>query len=293
VIRLETCTGAGVLPHLPALARLRAEIFAEWPYLYAAEPAEESEHLRRYAEGEGAAVILAIDGAEAVGAATCQPMSQAAAAVREAFEAAGRDPARHCYFGESVLRREFRGQGLGVAFLAAREAVGPRPWPRHGRLLRRGARPGRPPPPGRTRPARWLLAPARLCASPRAGLLLHLARDRRGRAGAASPVLLAEGAGVRLACLSWPVEPLEDVAAYAARLDRWAGEAKASGADLLLLPEYAGLEIAPSGDAASELRAAVARAPPCWPRCATCPSVMACGSAPARCRWPAKGARRS
>ncbi|HZH45143.1 MAG TPA: GNAT family N-acetyltransferase [Roseococcus sp.] len=123
MIRLETCTGAGVLPHLPALSRLRAEVFAEWPYLYDADPAEESEHLRRYAEGEGAAVILALDGAEAVGAATCQPMSQAATAVRGAFEAAGRDPGRHCYFGESVLRREFRGQGLGVAFLAAREAV--------------------------------------------------------------------------------------------------------------------------------------------------------------------------
>ena len=66
---------------------------------------------------------------------------------------------------------------------------------------------------------------------------------------------------MRLACLSWPVEPLQDVATYAARLSHWAGEAKAGGADLLLLPEYAGLEIAPSGDAAAELRAAVARAP--------------------------------
>lgn len=122
MIRLETCTGAGVLPYLPALARLRAEIFAEWPYLYAADPSQESDHLRRYAEGEGAAVVVALDGAEAVGAATCQPMRHASAAVREAFEAAGRDPATHAYFGESVLRGRYRGQGLGVAFLAAREA---------------------------------------------------------------------------------------------------------------------------------------------------------------------------
>ena len=44
------------------------------------------------------------------------------AAVQDAFSRVGRDPAAHTYFGESVLRRAYRGRGLGVAFLAAREA---------------------------------------------------------------------------------------------------------------------------------------------------------------------------
>ena len=122
MIRVETLTGEAALPFLPALARLRGEVFAEWPYLFQANPAEESDHLRRYAEGEGAALVVALDGEEPVGVATCQPMRLAAASVQEAFTRAGRDPAAHMYFGESVLRRPFRRQGIGVSFLAAREA---------------------------------------------------------------------------------------------------------------------------------------------------------------------------
>ncbi|MFL1461891.1 GNAT family N-acetyltransferase [Roseococcus sp. DSY-14] len=122
-LRLETLRGAALLRHLPSLGRLRGAVFREWPYLYQADDAYEAAYLRKYAEGEGAAVVVALDGEAAVGAATCQPMLQADAPVREAFAAAGRDPAAHCYFGESVLLPEYRGQGIGVVFLAAREAV--------------------------------------------------------------------------------------------------------------------------------------------------------------------------
>lgn len=122
MIRVETLTGAAVVPYLPALAQLRGEVFAEWPYLYEADPAQDAGHLRRYAEGEGAALVVALDGAEPVGVATCQPMRLASASVQDAFARAGRDPAAHMYFGESVLRRSYRGQGIGVRFLAAREA---------------------------------------------------------------------------------------------------------------------------------------------------------------------------
>jgi predicted amidohydrolase len=69
-----------------------------------------------------------------------------------------------------------------------------------------------------------------------------------------------------LACLAWPVEPLADVAAYAAKLDAWCAEAKARGADLLLAPEYACVELGAAlagvamADEAAELRAMVAAA---------------------------------
>lgn len=75
-----------------------------------------------------------------------------------------------------------------------------------------------------------------------------------------------------LAALAWPVEPTPDIAAYAAKLDDWVGAAKAGGADLVLMPEYACVElgaalagrVAPEArdprvppDAATELRAMV------------------------------------
>ncbi|MFL1461890.1 carbon-nitrogen hydrolase family protein [Roseococcus sp. DSY-14] len=72
---------------------------------------------------------------------------------------------------------------------------------------------------------------------------------------------------MRLAVLAWPVEPLRDVAAYAAKLEAWARRAKAAGAHLLLCPEYACVELGAAlagttrADEAAELRAMVAAAP--------------------------------
>ena len=111
-LHLITLTGADQAPYLDAVAQLRATVFAEWPYLYAA-PAGAS-----FTPTPGTALVLALDGDRAVGAATCQPMEEASAPVR----AAGLDPATHCYFGESVLLPEYRGRGAGVRFFAAREA---------------------------------------------------------------------------------------------------------------------------------------------------------------------------
>ncbi|WP_421993207.1 carbon-nitrogen hydrolase family protein [Roseococcus sp.] len=69
-----------------------------------------------------------------------------------------------------------------------------------------------------------------------------------------------------LAALAWPVEPTASVTAYAAKLDHWLEAAKAGGADLVLMPEYACVELGAtlaggtSTDAATELRAMVAAA---------------------------------
>lgn len=121
-LTFETLRGAALHPLLPALARLRIEVFREWPYLYEGDAAYEQTYLRAYAEAPGAAVVVCRAGSEVVGAATCEPMTEGHAPVRQAFEAAGLDPAAFCYFGESVLLRPFRGQGAGVRFFTEREA---------------------------------------------------------------------------------------------------------------------------------------------------------------------------
>ena len=64
---------------------------------------------------------------------------------------------------------------------------------------------------------------------------------------------------MKLATLAWPVEPTSGIEAYAAKLDRWANEAKQAGADMLHMPEYACVELGAgrAPDAAAELRAVV------------------------------------
>ncbi|MBL6455043.1 GNAT family N-acetyltransferase [Belnapia sp. T6] len=121
-LRLETLSGAGLEAALPALSRLRIAVFAEWPYLYDGDAAHEAEYLQSLAAGRDAGIIVAFAGEEPVGMATCQPMAEAHAPVQAAFRRRGLDPARFCYFGESVLLPAWRGQGAGVGFFAAREA---------------------------------------------------------------------------------------------------------------------------------------------------------------------------
>jgi GNAT superfamily N-acetyltransferase len=50
-------------------------------------------------------------------------MAEAHAPVQAAFRRRGLDPARFCYFGESVLLPRYRGQGIGVGFFERREAT--------------------------------------------------------------------------------------------------------------------------------------------------------------------------
>jgi GNAT superfamily N-acetyltransferase len=121
-LRIETLTGPALVPVLPALARLRTEVFRAWPYLYEGEADYEQTYIQAYVTSPRAAIIVAFDGAEPVGASTCLPLADETDNIQAPFRARGIDPARVFYFGESVLLPRYRGSGAGVAFFAAREA---------------------------------------------------------------------------------------------------------------------------------------------------------------------------
>jgi GNAT superfamily N-acetyltransferase len=121
-IRVETFAGAAMTPYLPALARLRIAVFRDWPYLYDGNEEAEQRYLSAFSASPGAGLVVAFDGAAAVGCSTCAPLCESDESVIAPFHAHGIDPARVFYFGESVLLSPYRGQGAGVAFFAAREA---------------------------------------------------------------------------------------------------------------------------------------------------------------------------
>jgi GNAT superfamily N-acetyltransferase len=123
VIDLETAMGSQIASAIAALARLRISVFREWPYLYDGDEDYEHGYLEVYAQCPGAAVILARDGGDVVGASTCLPMVEETGAVRAPFESRGIDVNRFFYFGESVLLPAFRGQGVGLRFFEVRERV--------------------------------------------------------------------------------------------------------------------------------------------------------------------------
>ncbi len=107
---------------LPELARLRIEVFREWPYLYEGDAAYEERYLSAYAESREAVLVTAMDGERLVGAATGTPLADHDPEFAAPVIAAGYQASDVFYCAESVLLRPYRGQGAGHAFFDHREA---------------------------------------------------------------------------------------------------------------------------------------------------------------------------
>ena len=121
-VRIERLHGPALERALPELARLRITVFREFPYLYDGSPDYERRYLRTYADTPGAVIVGALAGERLVGAATALPMRGEPAYVTAPLVAAGHAVETLFYFGESVLEPAWRGQGIGVRFMAEREA---------------------------------------------------------------------------------------------------------------------------------------------------------------------------
>lgn len=120
-IALRICQGSAIGPRLAELARLRITVFRDFPYLYDGDFDYEANYLRRYAECPESLFVLAEDGDALVGAATGIPLSNDVPEFRAPFEQAGFAIDSVFYYGESLLLPNYRGRGIGKAFLAERE----------------------------------------------------------------------------------------------------------------------------------------------------------------------------
>lgn len=119
---IRPLTGDALLAALPDVARLRIEVFRDWPYLYDGDAAYEENYLRPYAESPQALVVGAFDGGRLVGASTGAPLADHADDFAAAFAQTGFDLNTVFYCAESVLLPRYRGQGIGHQFFDAREA---------------------------------------------------------------------------------------------------------------------------------------------------------------------------
>ncbi|MFA5983219.1 MAG: GNAT family N-acetyltransferase [Methylococcaceae bacterium] len=121
-IRVESCSGQALERHIKELARLRIEVFREFPYLYDGTYEYEEKYLQTYLNCPESIIVLAFDGDKIVGASTAIPMTFETEELKRPFVDAGYDLAKVFYCSESVLNRAYRGLGIGVRFFEHREA---------------------------------------------------------------------------------------------------------------------------------------------------------------------------
>lgn len=121
-LSVTPASGEKLRAALPDLARLRTEVFRDFPYLYDGNPEYEERYLQTYLEAPGALALLVRDGAEVVGASTALPLVAETQELQRPFLASEIGPGDVLYLGESVLRAQYRGRGLGHRFFDEREA---------------------------------------------------------------------------------------------------------------------------------------------------------------------------
>lgn len=121
VLRIASLTGAALDAALPDLARLRIEVFRDWPYLYEGSLDSEAAYLRRYRDAPRAILVAAYDGGRVAGAATGMPLEDHGDAAQIGGDlGVPREAVFYC--AESVLLAPYRGRGVGHAFFDRREA---------------------------------------------------------------------------------------------------------------------------------------------------------------------------
>ncbi len=121
-LHVEALSGVALTPALPELARLRIEVFRDFPYLYDGTIEYEQAYLTKFAAAYGAVCVIASDNGRIIGASTGGPLLSIDPSFAAAFEANGYDPKSLFYCSESVLQKGYRGRGLGHAFFDLREA---------------------------------------------------------------------------------------------------------------------------------------------------------------------------
>ena len=121
-LRIEPLTGAALVAALDEVARLRIEVFRDWPYLYDGDLSYEQRYMTTYRDSASAIVVGAFDDDRLVGASTGTPLTEHEEDFAHPFAGSGTDLEEVFYCAESVLLPEYRGQGAGHGFFDHREA---------------------------------------------------------------------------------------------------------------------------------------------------------------------------
>ena len=120
-ILIRSFIGSSIQPYLNSIARLRLEVFRDFPYLYESTLENEIAVVQAHIRCPDAIAVLVFDGSTVVGVSTGIPADQKEADFQKVLADHEIAPARAFYFSESVLLKQYRGRGIGHHFYDLRE----------------------------------------------------------------------------------------------------------------------------------------------------------------------------
>lgn len=120
-IHVRAFTGAALKPYIHSLAKLRMEVFRDYPYFEEPNLEHETHYLKKLATCKEAIGVLIFDNTTLVGASLGYPLNIEEPAILRPFKDRQLDIDSYFIFGDSALLQHYRGRGLGHHLYAARE----------------------------------------------------------------------------------------------------------------------------------------------------------------------------
>lgn len=120
-LRIESLKGERIKDYALNLAKLRIEVFKEYPYLYEGNLSYETDYIHTYVQCSEATFVLVFDGQNVVGVSTALPLEFETEQTKKPFIDNQMDVSNIFYFGESVLLPQYRKQGIYRQYFQERE----------------------------------------------------------------------------------------------------------------------------------------------------------------------------
>ncbi len=121
--QIKRFKGKEILPFISDLAKLRIEVFKEYPYLYVGNMEYETEYLNTYTSCPESVMALVYINNKVVGVSTAIPLEFETAECKQPLIEHAKDIKKIFYLGESVLLPQYRGHNIYRHFFHERETA--------------------------------------------------------------------------------------------------------------------------------------------------------------------------
>lgn len=115
-LRILCLKGSQIVPYIPDLAKLRLDVFHEYPYLYAGDMEYEINYLKTYIESPESIMVVILDDGKVIGASTAIPLEYETAECQKPFFDNNIKIQDVFYLGESFCYLLIVGEGFISTF---------------------------------------------------------------------------------------------------------------------------------------------------------------------------------